>query len=484
MLSASRIREREDGAVAVMIALLLVVFVAMVALAVDVGGLYLRRRALVNGADAAALSAARTCARFGHAPVDPFPGPEDAADHQVQMNAPITSSEVSVVNVTDRPVDCGSQYGHVSVSYTSQQSLFFAPAIGFDHTSPVTTEATASWGLGSNNSVPTVLSNLFSPGTCSMPPTGRPTIGEQCVFWYDNDALNGGNFTFLSLNPAGWGVPIDSNCSGSGTGGTQLLTKWIDGTVPTSVVLNWTRPTYVCTETGIRGVGGKGGPNSQVWSAFADLIGTRRDFPINWEGCGTSAPYTACPPPGSSFAQGTVYKNGNIDKYDIVGFAAMQIDAVYGASDREVQGTPASDTTCSSKVKNNTPIGVGTFTWAVFGSKLTPGCTPPTKIDSVVSVNIPGFSSPADIEYDVNGITVKRAIPGQTDVNYVLHTDAVPGPCGPVPSNRSAVCIITTWQGSTLTGDYPAEDLDNITVVRLCDLATDTCLDQRHASVP
>ena len=50
-------QRHEDGAVAVLVALMLVLFVAMVAVAVDVGGLYLRRRELVNGSDAAALSA-------------------------------------------------------------------------------------------------------------------------------------------------------------------------------------------------------------------------------------------------------------------------------------------------------------------------------------------------------------------------------------------------------------------------------------------
>ena len=59
------VHRREDGAVAVIVALMLCVFVAMVALAVDTGGLYLRRRELVNGSDAAALSAGRTCARGG-----------------------------------------------------------------------------------------------------------------------------------------------------------------------------------------------------------------------------------------------------------------------------------------------------------------------------------------------------------------------------------------------------------------------------------
>ena len=62
----------------------------------------------------------------------------------------------------------------------------------------MTTAATASWGLGSNNPVPMVLSDLFKPGACSMPPNGKPSIGAVCSFWYDNDSLGGRNFTFLS----------------------------------------------------------------------------------------------------------------------------------------------------------------------------------------------------------------------------------------------------------------------------------------------
>jgi Flp pilus assembly protein TadG len=482
VLSASRIRDRQEGAVAIFVAIMLVVFLAAVALAVDVGGLYLRRRALVNGSDAASLSAARTCAREGHTPADPFADPEVAADRQVQLNAPISAAEVADPNnVTDRPPVCGDQYGHVTVQYTSQQDLYFAPVLGFDHTSPVTTTATASWGLGSNNPVPTVVSNLFAPGTCQMPPGGSaPHIGDPCVFWYDNDALNGGNFTFLSLNPAGWDVPIASNCTGSQSGGTSTLTKWVNGSLPVSVVLNWRYPTYVCTDTGIRGVGGKGGPNSQVWSAFASLQGQIKDFPINWEGCGN--PVTPCAPPGSPISQGTVYKNGNIDKYDIVGFAAMQIDQVYGSTDPQVQGTPAADYTCDRRVPNNRTIQPGTYDWITLGGMLNGGpCTLPASlpVDSVTSVNIQGNAAPGDYTYDTSGITVKTPIPAQSSVKFTLHDDATNGVCGPQPPNNSAVCIITTWKGSTLTGDYPSDRLDDITIVRLCDLAYNSCLDQR-----
>ncbi len=475
---------REEGAVAIMVALLLVVFMAAVALTVDVGGLYLRRRALVNGSDAAALSAARTCAR-GVGNDTRFDSAESAADFEAQANSPITTDELGPTNVTyPPPGGCSipTQYGHVIVRYTSEQALYFAPVIGFHHESPVTTTATASWGLGSNNPIPMVLSNLLAPGTCAMPPNGTIPKGQTCTFWYDNDTLNGGNFAFLSLNPAGWDVPVDSNCSGSSSGGTSTLTKWINGSLPVSVVLNWKYPTYVCTDTGIRGVGGKGGPNSQVWSALNDLIGQTRDFPINWEGCGT-APFTPCPPVSDAPSQGTIYKQGNIDKYDIIGFGAMTIQHVYGATDPQVQGTPAQDYVCTGKVKNNTTIAAGVYPWSDLAALLTGGpcqLPPSLPVDKVNNVSLQGLTTPADYTYDTNGVTLTTPLTEQKNVSFSLHMNATFGVCGDTTlHDRSAVCVITTWQGSTLDSDFPP-GTDNNTVVRLCDLAyAGSCLDQR-----
>jgi len=264
----SRGLDGEEGVVAIVVALMLVVLMAAVAMSVDVGGLYLRRRALVNGADAAALSAARTCARGGSD--SRFASPEEAADHEAEANAPISSSEAAGTNITEITT-CGLTWGHVSVRYTSQQALFFAPVLGFSHTSPVTTAATASWGLGSNNPVPIVLSSLVNTGACPVPPqTPTPTIGQTCAFWYDNDSLGGGNFAFLSLQADGWNVDPGANCNQSGGAGT--LTDWISGARPASLSINWTDPTYVCSDAGLKGVGNN--PNSQVWKALADLEGT------------------------------------------------------------------------------------------------------------------------------------------------------------------------------------------------------------------
>src|SRR5947208_11415632 len=258
---------REEGAVAIMVALLLVVFMAAVALTVDVGGLYLRRRALVNGSDSAALSAARTCAR-GCGKDTRFDSPEAAADFEAQANSPITTDEVAPTNLSyPPPGGCSlpTQYGHVIVQYTSQQALYFAPVLGFHHESPVTTTATASWGFGSNNPIPIVLSSLLGTGACPVPPSGTPTIGQTCSFWYDNDSLGGGNFAFLSLDPAEWNVTSDASCNQSG--GANTLTDWISGARPASVSLNWTKPTYVCSDSGLKGVGN----GSQVWSALKAL---------------------------------------------------------------------------------------------------------------------------------------------------------------------------------------------------------------------
>jgi len=57
-LSAQRLR-RDDGAVAVITALLMVALLGFAAVSVDVGANYAERRQLQNGADAAALAVAQ-----------------------------------------------------------------------------------------------------------------------------------------------------------------------------------------------------------------------------------------------------------------------------------------------------------------------------------------------------------------------------------------------------------------------------------------
>jgi Flp pilus assembly protein TadG len=466
---ATGLRRDENGVVVVVVALCLIVLMAAVALAVDVGGLMLRRRELVNGSDSAALSAARTCARGGFDAR--FASIEEAADYEALANSLIKPAETTGANIVPAlSTVCGEELGHVSVQYTSQQGLYFAPVLGFNHESPVTTTATASWGLGSNNAIPLVLSGQLQSTCPQPPPNGTNTIGQPpCGTWYDNDRLNNGNFGFLTLNPEGWDVPIGDNCSSAQSGGSNQLADWISGQDPTSIPLNWTDPTYVCVESGLKG-------NSDPWNELEKLVDQIRDFPITWEGCGI--PAVPCPPPGSAVSQGAVYQSGNIDKYDVIGFAALKIVGVY--TPQQAQGTPAVDETCS-KSNTSTVIPSGTYTWNSFGTAI--GCPAnklPTTlpVDSISDLTVDGLVDGTGYTYDNSGITLNAPVPSHSNVSFTWHMDATYGPCGPPPpGNNSARCVVTQWLGSTLTGDYQS-DPDNLRIVRLCSLPEGTCLDQ------
>jgi Flp pilus assembly protein TadG len=463
-------RRREQGAVAVIVAIVLLVFVAAVALAVDVGGLMLHRRGLVNSSDSAALSAARTCARGGF---DSLGTPENAADHQALANSLITVGETAEPNIRDITT-CGDTHGHVTVGYTSQQKLFFAPVLGFNHESPVHTQATASWGLGSNNAVPLVLSSRLGTG-CAVPPQiPTPAIGTTCAFWYDNGRLGGGNFAFLSLDAGGWNVPVDENCNSEGT---RDLSDWITGQDPESVSLNWTDPTYVCSVPGLRGANPEG---AQVWQDLKLRRGDVMDFPINWEGCGD--PPIWCPPVPGTPSQGMLIRNDKIDKYDIIGFAALLIVDVIPVRDAGGTSTttqePFTDFTYT-----NTGITFGTtlptgavadYTW----TKVKNGNTVSDRCQFTTTSSFSGTVLWRDFGKTGHCPSNNDAVTGITSITITEPvTTTTYGPCGPPPSDSSAECLITEWRGSTISGDY-SEPLDNIRVVRLCDRAEGTCLDQ------
>ena len=132
----------ERGAVAILTALLMVVLMTMVALTVDVGGMMLRRREMVNGADASALAAALTYIENGS-----MNGVKGAADQQFRFNSPGSVSNNPGGIVSTVVLDPGStrSTGSITVRYRTLQPMYFAPVFGFGETTPVTTTATASW---------------------------------------------------------------------------------------------------------------------------------------------------------------------------------------------------------------------------------------------------------------------------------------------------------------------------------------------------
>jgi Flp pilus assembly protein TadG len=474
-----RLGRNESGAVAVIVALCLIVFMAAVALAVDVGGLMLRRRELVNGSDSAALSAARTCARGGTD--GRFAGSEEAADYEALANSLITPAETAGANIVPSlSTTWGETSVHVTVRYTSQQALYFAPVLGFHHESPVTTTATASWGPGSNNAIPLVMSGQLQSTCPQPPPNGTNTVGQPpCGTWYDNDSLNNGNFGFLTLNPEGWDVPIGDNCSSAQSGGSNQLGDWISGKDPTSIALHWTDPTYVCVEGGLKG-------NSNPWNELQKLADQQavRDFPITWEGCGN--PAIPCPPAGSPTSQGAVYQSNKIDKYDVIGFAALRIldvvtpqEAGNGTTTQEPFTNFTSTSTGITFPAGLSSGAVVSYTWTgrrTTGQQEASGGT----CAFTTNQNIAAGTYPWSDFGNGNGCPGTNNVLDAGQPNPITITEPVTtyGPCGPPPpGNNSARCVVTQWLGSTLTGDYQSNP-DNLRVIRLCNLGEGTCLDQ------
>lgn len=140
--AAAQKRGSESGAVMVFLALASVVLFAFAAFAIDMGRIYLERRALQNGADAAALAIADDCAQSrcgGY--YDEYAVAELYAD----ANAGDASASVSDVDF-----DLATQSVTVTVETeqtdgTSILPTLFASVIGYDGLT-VEAEATVQWG--------------------------------------------------------------------------------------------------------------------------------------------------------------------------------------------------------------------------------------------------------------------------------------------------------------------------------------------------
>jgi Flp pilus assembly protein TadG len=444
----------ERGAVAIIVALCLVAVMAMTMLTIDVGALLLRRRAMVNASDAAALAAARSCFAMEDSDV-----PGDIADqYAIDNSNGLQAQDGGIVMGETSNCDKGKA-GHVTVQYTQKESLYFAPVLGFGNTGTVVTKATASWGgTGAAPPIPLVLNSGAFQGPCEVPDV---QAGTQCHLWYDNTLFGGSAFGFLDVKyPGGWDVAADDSCNNAG--GANQLRNWINGTDPTGTLgLHYPYHTYVCVDGGLRGQ-----VSTAVWGEIDKLIGQTRDFPIN----GLS--------PADNATQ--VMKNGLVDKYNIIGFAQMQIVDLLDVA--EAGGTPAQDGTCNTQ---SSPAltgsgAAGTFyPWSVMGNgNGCPGSTVPNAVDTVVLGTLrPG----TDFTATNTGFTLKAnvTLPNHSAVSFNWHVYPVEGRCGTPPANASARCLIVQWNGSTLGGGDPGGGADfGWGGIRLCDLSYGSCIDQ------
>ena len=317
----------ESGAVLVILALSLLALFGMMVLVVDVGSLLFARRAMVNAADAAALAAAQSCGQK-----------EGMGEANAQATYYAVANESGAAVATGFPQyfpSCDSPAGLVKVRVTSDQPLFFAPVLGADSEAPVSTEATASWGgAGVGEKVAPLMLSANRLTDCEIPPND-PVANQdkQCAFWWNNSSKGQSdpdlaNAEWGTLDLLNWDIMPPVHCNNStppqfeewmleGFGLPLPIDSDLYGGIPLDT------HTYVC-----RGQGHFGAALDRDIEAAAQpdpVTGEKEPlyFPVN-------RPSTQIDSNGNVCAPEDYATTGcAVDKYDIIGFARLEVVAVY-----------------------------------------------------------------------------------------------------------------------------------------------------------
>ena len=441
----------ERGATVVIIALALVAMFGMVVLVVDVGGLLWKRRELVNGSDAAALSAASTCAL--PLTVDPKTA-EQAADALAGEN--VTGLDPTIAtNATTTAGTCHTtKSGGVKVVYSQNQHLFFAPVLGFPNQNNVTTKAYAVWGpAGAASPLPIVIYTTSFQGGCDVSANLPP--GTECWMWYDNDRFTNSAFGFLNLNPVdpqqGWDVLKDDQCPNVGSSDRS---DWINqaGSSADLPVHYPNGPTYVCRVSGL---------SSSDWGTLRSRVGDTVTFPM--DDCTQNVDQNGNP----------VGCFGNADKYDIIGFIDFELQAVLDQANGANGWGGISTTTC--QVNNFDVVQNQTYSLVGLGGGSCPSSTQAAAIidESTLTVDGKTTSDPTR-QYTYDPATKSITWTGPTSPPRIkIQFDwSLAGRCGTPPGNASAVCILVKTVEVRVGGSSPCptcSPLSNIRAVKLCD---------------
>jgi Flp pilus assembly protein TadG len=222
--SFSRLRDEEHGAVLVIVAVTLICLIGMLVLTFDLGRGVAIKRNMVNGADAAALAAARECG-MAHG---------EAAAKQAATNLLVDNNGAATVTrfqIDPGPAQCSGApnpnpdgKNEVTVTARVPQDYFFAPIFGINN-GTVVASATAEWTTGVKNPAPLKL-DMLQVQDCTGHQPGY--TGPECYFTFEKPKT-GSQRGWLDF-PQGWPVQgQDSNpmdCS-SQAGGVNELRNYI-----------------------------------------------------------------------------------------------------------------------------------------------------------------------------------------------------------------------------------------------------------------
>lgn len=310
----------ERGATAVMLAILLVVFVAILALATDGGLLFVKYRQVRRANDAAALAAAIECVRNSAGGTD---GADQVAGTYAQKNGADSTPWTADGKNVYLNNQCLSSSGQVTVYYGAWQDLSFGPAIGVTSPKHVTATSVARWGAagGVQNLIPLTLAEGTELSQCTAPPGGsQPALGATCkLFWDGNDTANG-KWGIIDMRQQYWNV--DSSTNGCNSNGSSALVNgsgsnkkdgWmagVSGSWFSSVPTTPNQYMYVCAADGGQGNDLTNAVNNKVAYPNQDIV------------------YMPVFRPSAN-----IFQNTNLIKYAVIGFAGLRVVQAYQGQD-------------------------------------------------------------------------------------------------------------------------------------------------------
>ncbi|WP_395398340.1 pilus assembly protein TadG-related protein [Arthrobacter sp. UC242_113] len=219
--------DKERGAIAVIVALLMVVLLGFAAIAIDVAKLYSERAQLQNSADAVALAVARNCA---------VPSPTNAcADITGNVRRLANENAVDGQSTVVDPVGLDISKRRVSATTMAKEnrsapntvSLFFARALGFD-SAQVSATSTVTWGSPSAGTTPFPLafsvcqvSTTLEKGAQLLEahnPNDNNDKGSPDCIYANNPVPGGFNWTREAAGVCGSSIDLSVSRSYSETG--------------------------------------------------------------------------------------------------------------------------------------------------------------------------------------------------------------------------------------------------------------------------
>lgn len=190
---------REDGVVAVMVAITMAALLGMAALVVDVGLVRQERRELQNGADAAALAVAIECASN-----PPCSGRDAIAASYANANAADATSSVTGVVLSGNTVRVDTRTRNRDG--TDSLLMRFATAVGAKSTSTVNATATAAWGApAGGTTIPLTFS--FCEWTAMTGNGVTFPTSERTIFFHNPSSPANQNVAPRCSGPAGQDQP-------------------------------------------------------------------------------------------------------------------------------------------------------------------------------------------------------------------------------------------------------------------------------------